>query len=117
MLMGSLAAFTLVALLGVVMLFKVWCGGYLDTALTRLHAAAALVGSGLAIAAALGGDERIYLNIGMAVAIMVLGVIIAIRRHKTGKAPKGLLLLHGGLAVGCYAALAFFVFNPGVALI
>lgn len=117
MLMGALAAFTLVALMGLALLPKVWRGCHIDPAFSLLHGGAALVGSGLAIAVALEGDTRIYANIGLVLVIAALGASISLRRRKGKPAAKGLLLLHAGLAVGCYLLLAYFTLVPGATLI
>ncbi|BBL77097.1 hypothetical protein [Methylomagnum ishizawai] len=117
MLMGALATFTLVALMGVMMVLSMARGLPPDPYYPRLHALAALIGSGLVIADAVGGDERLYLNIGLAVVIIALGLVMALASKKGKKIPKAVLIAHAGLAVACYGILAFFTFNPQATLI
>jgi len=69
-----------------------------------------LLGSVLVILAALGGDDRVWINIGLAVVIIALGATVSFRRHK-GLPVKPLALAHGGLAVVCYLILAAFAFR------
>lgn len=116
MLMGSLATFTLVAFMGLAMFRDVWRGIPVEPAYAKLHAVASLVGSALVIAVAADGDERVYANIGMAVAIILLGLAMGFAAKKGKKVSKGLLMSHVGLAVSCYLLLGFFALNPGVTL-
>lgn len=113
MLMGALATFTLVAVMGLMMVLGMVRGLPPDPHYPKLHAVAALVGSGLVIAEALGGDERLYLNIGMAVAIILLGLTMSLAAKKGKKISKGILAAHAGLAVACYGILGFFTFSHG----
>ncbi len=108
MLMGALAAFTLVAIMGLVMLRDAWKGYAIDPAYPLFHAGAALVGSALVIVAALEGDTRVYTNIGMAVVIILLGVTMGLASKKGKRVPKGILAAHMGLAVACYGLLGFY---------
>jgi hypothetical protein len=117
MLMGSLAAFTLVAAMGLTMLRDAWRGIPLDPAIARLHAAAALVGSAFVIVVAMNGDSRLFVNIGMAVVIIGLGLAMGFAARKGMKVPRALLATHVGLAVVCYGLLAFLTLNPQATLI
>ncbi len=117
MLMGALATFTLVAVMGLMMVLNMARGLPPDPHYPKLHALGALIGSALVIVPALGGDERLYLNIGMAVAIIVLGLMMALAGKKGKKIPKAVLVAHAGLAVACYGILGFFTLNPHATLI
>lgn len=117
MLVGSLAVFTLVALMGLAMLCDVWNGRPVEPAYPILHAVAALLGSALVIFAALGGDTRLYLNIGMAVVIIGLGLVMGLASKKGKRVPRAILVAHMSLAVVCYLVLGFFAFNPNTPLI
>ena len=116
MLMGALAVFTLVAVMGLSMVCSVWRGQPVEDGFPVLHGAASLLGSALVILTALAGDTRVYANIGMAVVIILLGVAMGVFAKKGKKPPKGIIVAHAGLAVACYGLLGFFTFNPGVAL-
>ncbi len=63
------------------------------------------------------GDTRLYVNIGLAVVIIVLGAAMGLLAKKGKKAPKALLVAHIGLAVVCYGILGFFALNPYATLI
>lgn len=117
MLMGALAAFTLVAVMGLMIVADVWRGRPIDPAYPKFHAGAALFGSALVIALAVEGDTRLYANIGLAVVIIVLGLAMGLTARKGKRVPKGLIAAHAGLAVACYGLLAFFTFNPHASLI
>jgi len=82
-----------------------------------LHGAISLVGSALVIVAALGGDTRLYVNIGMAVVIILLGVTMGVFAKRGKKPPKGIVVAHVGLAVACYGILGFLALNPYATLI
>ncbi len=110
MLVFALAVFTLVAVMGLGLIIDVLKGRPSSKTFALVHAGFALLGSALVILAALGGDNRVWVNIGLAVAIIVLGGLVSLRRHQ-GQQPKGLALAHGGLAVVCYLILALFAFN------
>ncbi len=110
MLVFALAVFTLVAVMGLGLIFDVFKGSASSKTYALVHAGFALLGSVLVILEALGGDDRVWINIGLAVVIIVLGGLVSLRRHK-GQQPKGLALAHGGLAVVCYLILAFFAFS------
>ncbi len=110
MLVMSLAIFTVVAVMGLGMATDVFKGRGTPKMYALTHAGFAAVGSLLVILAALGGDNRVWINIGMAVVIIVLGGLLSLRRHK-GEAPKGILTLHAGLAVVCYLILAYNAFT------
>lgn len=112
MLIGALAVFTLVAVMGLSMVFSVWRGADSDPGYAALHGIVALIGSAMVIVTALEGDTRLYLNIGLAVVVIVLGAVMGIYAKKRRKAPKLILLAHVGLAIVCYGALAFFALNP-----
>jgi hypothetical protein len=71
----------------------------------------ALFFSVLVILAALGGDHRVWINIGLAVVIIPLGVWLCYRRSR-GIHPKGLVVIHGGLAVACFLILAYYASDP-----
>ena len=109
MLVFALAVFTLVAVMGLGMAVDVFKGAPTPKLYALTHAGFALLGSGLVIAQALGGDNRVWINIGMAVAIIVLGLLISFRRSK-GQPVKPLVALHGLLAVTCYLILGYFAF-------
>lgn len=117
MLMGALAIFTLVAVMGASMLANAWRGLPIEPIYPVLHGLAALAGSALVIVSALGGDTRLYLNIGMAVVIIALGALMGLMAKKGKKAPRGILVAHVGLAVVCYGVLGFFTLNPQAALL
>lgn len=116
MLMGALAIFTLVAVMGLAMVVSVWRGQAVEAGFSILHGFAALLGSALVILSALGGDERLFVNIGMAVVIILLGLVMAVYARKGKKPPKAIIAAHVGLAVACYGILGFFTFNPAAAL-
>jgi len=107
---AAFCAFTLTAVLGLMIAFNLFRGKFVARSSSILHGASALLGSVLAIGAALLGETAIYINIVMAVVIIALGVLAAIKRHKTGIAPKGILLVHILLAVTCYLMLGATVF-------
>ncbi|WP_367026960.1 hypothetical protein ABZN20_05015 [Methylococcus sp. ANG] len=117
MLVGALAVFTLVALMGLAMICDVWAGRPVGPAYPIVHGVASLVGSALVIVAALAGDTRLYLNIGMAVVIIGLGLLMGLTAKKGKRVPRAVLVAHVGLAVTCYLALGFFAFNPSATLI
>lgn len=117
LLVASFAIFTLVALMGVAMLFDVWNGRPVGAAYPILHAAASLVGAVFVIVAALEGDTRLYINIGMAVVIIGLGLVMGLATKKGKRAPRSILVAHVGLAVVCYLVLGFFAINPHATLI
>lgn len=112
MLMGALATFTLVAVMGLMMVLSSLRGSPSDPHYPKLHALAALIGSAMVIVTALDGDERLYVNIGLAVVIIGLGLVMALAAKKGKKAPKIVLVAHAGLAVVCYGILGFFTLNP-----
>jgi len=117
MLMGALAVFTLVAVMGVTMVLSMARNLPVDPLFPKAHAAAALLGSALVIVPALGGDRRLYINIVMAVAIIALGLMMALAGKKGKAIPKPVLFAHAGLAVACYGILGFFALNPHASLI
>lgn len=108
MLIGALAIFTLVAVMGLSMLRDAWRGYAIEPMYPLVHAGAALAGSALVIVVALGGDTRVYTNIAMAVVIIVLGMVMGLASKRGKQIPKVLLLAHMGLAVACYGLLAFY---------
>jgi len=110
MLIFALAVFTLVAVMGVGLIFDVFKGSPSSKQYALIHAGFALIGSVLVILDALGGDDRVWVNIGLAVVIIGLGATVSLRRHK-GLPVKGLAAAHGGLAVVCYLILAYFAFT------
>lgn len=112
MLMGAFSTFTLVAVMGLVMLRDAWKGYAIEPAYPVLHAVAALVGSALVIVVALDGDTRVYANIGMAVVIILLGAVMGLASKKGKRVPKGILTAHMGLAVACYGLLGYFALLP-----
>jgi hypothetical protein len=112
MLVGAFAIFTLVAVMGLSMVTSVWRGYALEPFYPALHGFISLVGSALVIVTALGGDTRLYANIGMAVVIILLGVIMGVCSKRGKKPPKLILVSHVGLAVACYALLGFLALNP-----
>ena len=109
MLVFAVAVFTLVAVMGLGLICDVFKGSPSTKIYALVHAGFALFGSALVILAALGGDSRVWINIGLAVVIIVLGGLVSIGRHK-GKPVKALAVAHGGLAVVCYLILAYFAF-------
>ena len=111
---ASLAAFTIAAALGLVLAIDLFKGIPTQRSFTLTHAGMAVLGAVLAIGAALTGDTRVYINIALVVVIVVLGVMAAIKRHKTGVVPKGLIAAHAGIAVICYLILAATVFGVNV---
>jgi hypothetical protein len=115
--MGAFAAFTLVAVMGLSLLPSIWRGYPVEPFYPVLHGFASLFGSALVILCALGGDERLYLNIGLAVVIILLGVTMGIFGKRGKKVPRGILLAHVGLAVLCYGILGFFTLNTYSSLI
>lgn len=112
MLMGAFSTFTLVAVMGLVMLRDAWKGIAIEPFYPILHAAAALVGSAMVIVVALDGDTRLYANIGLAVVIILLGAVMGIASKKGKRVPKGVLAMHMGLAVVCYGLLGYFAVMP-----
>lgn len=111
MLMMSLGVFTLVAVMGALMALDVFKGVSTSKCYALTHAGFAAFGSALVILAALGGDNRVWINIGLAVVIIGLGLTMSLKRAK-GEHPKSLAMAHGGLAVICYLILAYNVFTP-----
>ena len=109
MLMFALSVFTLVAAMGLALAIGVFKKSPVDRMYAMLHGGLALLGSGLVIWAAVDGDERLYINIGLAVVIIILGVLMSWRRSK-GLCVRGLAMAHGLLAVICYGILAYFTF-------
>ena len=105
----ALGAFTVAALMGVAMAFNIFRGHFVCKMFSGMHALLAILGSALVIFNTLtGGDERAWVNIGMAVVILALGFLITNRRKK-GQSVKGLVMAHGALAVACYAFLIFII--------
>ncbi len=111
LLTASLAAFTLVALLGLFMAIDLFRGVPVSRQLVLTHAGFAVLGALLAIGAALAGNTQVYVNIALVVVIVLLGVAAAHKRYTTGQVQKGLILAHAGLAVICYLILAAVVFG------
>ena len=103
---ACLGVFTLTAVLGLMIAIDLFRGRELEPWASKIHGITALVGSAFAIGAALTGETSIYLNIVMAVVIIVLGVVAVLKRHKTGKVPKVILSVHVLLALACYLLLA-----------
>ena len=116
MLMGALAAFTLVAAMGLSMAADVWRGNSVGPLYPAVHACAALVGSAFVILVALAGDTRLYANIGLAVVIILLGLIMGLASRRGKKVSRVILLAHAGLAVACYGLLAFYTLLPHATL-
>lgn len=111
MLIVSLGLFTAVALIGVFLARDVFANRP-SSGLTRfLHVCFACIGSVLVIVETFRGDRRLWINIGLAVVIIALGVLLWYLRSK-GEYPRKLVLAHGGLAVACYLILAYFAFTP-----
>jgi len=111
MLVASLAVFTLVAAMGLMVVRDVWRGRPIDPVYPKIHAAAALLGSLFVILVALDGDTRLYTNIGMAVVIIGLGVMMALYSRKGKRVPQKLVAAHVALAVSCYVILAYYAFT------
>jgi hypothetical protein len=112
MLVFALLVFTLVAVMGLFLAVDHFRGRPSDRQFAVAHAILALIGSTLVILDALQGDTRVFINIGLAVVIIALGVLLSVKKHKTGVAPKGILVAHALLAVVCYLILAYFVVAP-----
>lgn len=114
MLFNSLIVFTVVAVLGVVNAANVLGGKQRSATLAAVHGLLALAGSAIVIYAFLSGQtdgKPVFINIIMAVVIILLGVTMSLRRA-AGQAPGNALLFgHAGLAVACYLILAAFVFD------
>jgi len=115
-LIASLCAFTVAAVVGLLMAIDLFKGLPTSRVSILLHAGLAGLGALLAIGAALTGDSRVYVNIAMVVVIVVLGFLAVSRRFKTGKVQKKFILAHGSLAVVCYLLLAATVFGLEVQL-
>jgi len=111
MLIASLALFTVVALVGIFLSKNVFAGQSSSGLARFTHVGFACAGSVLVIVEALRGDQRLWINIGLAVVIIAMGALLWYLRSK-GKFPRKLVLAHGGLAVACYLVLAYFTFNP-----
>ncbi|WNV05699.1 hypothetical protein RP726_04580 [Candidatus Methylospira mobilis] len=110
--MFALLVFTLVAIMGLFLAVDHFKGRPSDRQFAVAHAILAVIGSALVILDALQGDTRVFINIGLAVVIIALGLVLSIRKHKTGVAPKGILFAHAALAVVCYLILGYFVVVP-----
>ncbi len=106
---ASLAAYTLVAVLGLLIALDLLRGLPVDRKLVLTHAGTAVFGALLLIGTALGGDSRVYVNIGLVAIIAPLGFLAATKRYKTGVVPKNLILTHAGLAVIFYLLLVAVV--------
>lgn len=115
--MGAFAVFTLVAVMGMSMVHSFWRGYPVEQGYPIMHGSISLVGSAMVIEAALAGDTRLYLNIGLAVVIILLGVMMGVLSKKGKKVPKVIIASHIGLAVACYGILGFFTLNPHTTLI
>lgn len=111
MLIVAVAVFAIAALLGVLMAVDAFKGVGSSRLSRWSHAGFVLLGSVLVILAALGGDHRVWINIGLAVVIIPLGVWLCYKRFR-GIHPKALLVIHGGLAVVCFLILAYYTFDP-----
>jgi hypothetical protein len=116
MLMGAFAIFTLVAVMGMAIVCDVWRGRPVEAIYPIIHGAAALLGSALVILVAVAGDTRVYLNIGLAVVIILLGLYMGLCSKKGKRVPRAVLATHVTLAVACYGLLAFFTLNPHATL-
>ena len=110
MLIFAVAVFTLVAVMGLGLIVDVFKGSPSTKTFAILHAGFALLGSVLVILAALGGDSRVWINIGLAVVIITLGGLVSCRRHRD-KPVKALAVTHASLAVVCYLILVYFAFS------
>ncbi len=111
LLTASLAAFTVVAVLGVLIAADLLRGRPVERQFILTHAGIAVLGALLAIGAALQGDKRVYINIALVVVIVILGVMAGHKRYATGQVQKGLILAHAALAVICYLILAANTFG------
>ncbi|NOQ14314.1 MAG: hypothetical protein GQ583_07555 [Methyloprofundus sp.] len=105
LLVASFCIFTITAVLGLMIAVDIFRGRHPAPSASIVHGVSALLGSVFAISAALMGETRIYINIVMAVVIILLGVTAAVKRRKTGVAPKAILAVHILLAVVCYLLL------------
>lgn len=111
MLLLSLGAFTVVALIGLIMACDVFRKKPTSPIFKVLHVVFVLIGALAAIVAAFSGDTRVWINIVIALVIIGLGALLFAKRSK-GEHPKGVVIVHGGLAVTCYLLLAYFtLFN------
>ena len=106
----ALSAFTILAIMGMIQAVDIFRGAYTEKTFAVAHGLLSLVGSAIVIFATLtGGDERAWINIGLAVVIPGLGLLLSKRRSE--RLPiKTLVVAHGGLAVVCSAWLAFIVY-------
>lgn len=109
----ALGLFTITALIGVALATAVFEEKRSSRALQLFHVCTALIGSVLVIIDAFSGDTRVWVNIGLAVVIIVLGMGLEYQRAN-GLHPRRLIAVHGGLAVICYLILAYFVFFPKI---
>jgi len=111
MLAVSVGLFTIVALIGLVLTRDVFRRKVPSGIMRYLHVCLATVGSLLVIFRAFTGDHRLFVNIGLAVTIIALGLLIW-RQRATGARPRMTVFMHGGIAVPCYILLAYFKFTP-----
>ena len=111
MLSIALGLFTITALMGVTLATAVFKQKRSSRVLQLFHVCTAAVGSVLVIIDAFTGDARVWINIGLAVVIILLGIWLGFQRAR-GLHPKRLVAVHGGLAAICYTILAYFAFVP-----
>ena len=114
LLFASLSAFTIAAIIGLMMAIDLFRGIPTQRFSILSHAGMTVLGALFAIGAALMGDSRVYVNIAMVVVIVVLGFLAVSRRFKTGEVQKGFILAHASLAVVCYLLLASTVFGLNI---
>lgn len=107
MLKLSLAIFTVVALIGLMLARNVFAKRASSRAARTLHVLLAAAGSVLILFALSAGATHLWINVGLAVVIVALGVVLGIHRAR-GNHPKNLVLSHAGIAVVCYLILAYF---------
>lgn len=102
-----LALFALAAIAGLIMAVKVFAGGTPPWALSLLHAAfgaAGIVTLYLAIASTpVGGPQ--WISLGLFAAAALGGFFLASFHLRGQQHPKGVLVLHAGLAIAAFVLL------------
>lgn len=111
MLVSAFAVFTLAITLGVIMAIDVYRGRAPEWFFSVAHVFLVLFGCALLTITAVTSDARIYINNVLAMVIIALGALLAIAHKMRKPAPKLVLFLHIGLALGFYALLGGWAFN------
>jgi len=75
-----------------------------------VHIVGTVVGALLALIAAWMGDTRIWMNVVLAVVIVILGLLMAFRIVKKNSA-KMVLYAHASIAVICYSLFLYYIFT------